>query len=252
LPIEELASLGEAAVEPLIQVLRKSDGAKLILWDVVHTLALIKGERAVEVLLETLTHPEYLARAAAREELARIGETRAIKPLLEVLAHDIELFEREGAARSLEALGWEPATGTERALRAIALGQWDAVVNIGAEAVPPVLPLLESTKRPLDEPLQALGRIGDTRALGPIMKWVMVNPDYAQCAVEVVSQILKKKPGGAAAGDLRQIARMRDPVQNEYRWCPSPDDIPWREVSGQHRVDCTELRRLALRELGAA
>jgi len=92
-------------------------------------------------LEEKLQHPDGHCRWDAALKLGERGDPSAIKALLPLLG-DTVFLARQGAARALNQLGWVPTTDQERAAHLVALGQWDAVVELGGVAAEPLVRIL--------------------------------------------------------------------------------------------------------------
>jgi len=121
--------------------------------------------RAIEPLARALMSESKEVRAAAALALARFGDQRAIRPLIRTLCHDG--LTRLAAAQALAGLGqpeWmQWVTGCSG----------DAV-RLGASGHPLAIePLLEGIQRDFcsddREIIQVLGKIGDARAVGPLL-----------------------------------------------------------------------------------
>ncbi len=132
-PAAELGRLGEAAVAPLVRVLRDPESSAWTRRKVAWTLGYTGSEQAVEPLIEALGDPAVEVRRAAASALGDIGEP-AIAPLARVLRE-------AGAELRLEAAiavgRIEPNAATE-AILVTAVGdedpnvRWVAGLALGA------------------------------------------------------------------------------------------------------------------------
>ena len=103
-----LVKIGKPAVESLIRALKISDcqvkwGVGLVAW----TLGKIGDSRAVEPLIQALQNPEGVVREEAAWALGELKDVRASKSLLHAL-RDNEIAVRREAAKALEKMGVKP------------------------------------------------------------------------------------------------------------------------------------------------
>ena len=70
----------------------------------------------------------------AAEALGKIGDIRALGPLLEAL-RDINSRARFSVANALDKLGWKPENEKEKIYYLIAKGDWDELVRIGRPTI---------------------------------------------------------------------------------------------------------------------
>ncbi len=136
--IEALATIGAPAVEPLIAVLSDYD------------------------------RDNYDGRAIAAKALGKIGDKRAVMPLLATLHHYDDATVREAAVEALERLEWEPGHDEAGANYWLTKQNWDECVKIGAPAVEPLIACFQMVGY-YKEVAESLVRIGDTRAVEPLI-----------------------------------------------------------------------------------
>jgi HEAT repeat protein len=113
----------------------------------------LKEDRDVPGLIKALGYMfKSEVREAAAEALGSLADPRAIKPLVEALKDDLESV-AQAAAQALVGFG-EPAV--DPLIRLIMLKKWDGTGwNYRSQA--------------LKYACQALGQIGDPRAISPLM-----------------------------------------------------------------------------------
>jgi HEAT repeat protein len=182
-----LGQVGDGrAVEPLIAVLKNGEGHSR--WMAAAALGQIRDARAVEPLIATLDD-KYANRAAA-EALGKIGGARAVEALIAALTHS-EWYVRKAAAEALDETGWRPDRGGVGAAYWVAKQHWDECVAIGGPAVELLIAVFADENVAVRKAAaQALGRIGDARALEPLLA-ALQDPDPAErgCAAEALGRI---------------------------------------------------------------
>jgi HEAT repeat protein len=163
-----LGDLADArAVDPLIEVIASSN------WHIRQAAAAALGRigdpRAIDPLVAALAERDWHVGQAAATALGRIGDPRAIDPLVAALAgSDAEV--RRAANEALASIGWAPSNAGERAASSIANDAWSTCVEIGAPAVEPLVTILGVGGAGVRQAAAAaLGRIGDPRAIDPLV-----------------------------------------------------------------------------------
>jgi hypothetical protein len=134
-----LGSLGPAAIDALIQELKKKDKEHHLV--VIKALSEIRDPKPVPILIEMLKDENSEVRWGVAIALGEIGDIRAIEPLVTAL-RDYDKYVRYGAAFSLQMLGWKPPDNEEKAFFFVGLQDWKAVELIGDSAVPALTNLL--------------------------------------------------------------------------------------------------------------
>ena len=175
-----LVKIGAPAVLPLIAAIRDAKSNKVM----VGVLGRL-GERvedatlrasALEPLIVVLTDADRGLRPAAALALGKITallestemRTRAMQPLIAaLLAGDPVL--RKAAANSLEKIGWQPGIDGSAVTYWIIKEKWDECIRIGAPAIQPLIGALKDAEFSRQGVAETLGKIGDTRAGGPLI-----------------------------------------------------------------------------------
>lgn len=155
-------------VRGLMKVLRHYRNPD-IRWKAAFALVSIGDSRVVESLIEGLHDEDPDTRLLAAYALGEIGDARAAKPLIEVFCQDEATGVIQNVRLALQKIFWLPEGGVEKACYFIAIQQWDKLPELGK---PAVLPLIQALKdRDYDtikRAAEALGEIGDRRAVAPL------------------------------------------------------------------------------------
>lgn len=165
-----LGQIGDArAVEPLIAALE--DGPSSLNKAAITALGQIGDARAVEPLSEWLNEGfgGEEEKQAAAEAMGEIGDASAREPLLWRFEHSDGRLS-EFALAALVKLGWKPDKSSAGAKYWVDKGKWTKCVEIGAAAVEPLCAVLKDGPDGVNLPAaEALGQIGDPRALEPLL-----------------------------------------------------------------------------------
>lgn len=194
---EEVATLGENAVDALLEALEDDEPG--VRRGAAWALGVIRNPRATNPLISRLADPDVSVRSGAAWALGVIGDSRATQALINSLADETAEVRRKaawalgeigdpGAVEALihslkdededvrrvsllvlEKLGWKPSEELE-VRQLIADRQWDRLAGMGDVAVES---LIEALGTGDDETrikaAWALGEIGDGRALEPLL-----------------------------------------------------------------------------------
>ncbi len=165
-----------------------------------------RNREAMGPLVATLQDEDWEVRATAAKALGVIGDTNVIGPLTALLI-DQNSSVRRDTAKALDALHWHPEDDTQRALRAIALGEWSEVTKIGPSVVKLLVELLNDQHDDVRQgAVAALGEIGE----GQVMELLISALD---------SQYNDVRSGAAEAlgkvGDKRVVARLLSAVEDK-------------------------------------
>ena len=125
--LDAIERIGGEAVEPLVSVLGMTDHG--ISWWAAAALERI-GPPAVEALISALSDKRWESRQQAAEVLGRLGDRRAIEPLVATLG-DWNGGVSARAAAALEKLGWVAPDDQRRVLYGKALTTWKELNALG-------------------------------------------------------------------------------------------------------------------------
>ncbi len=214
--VDALISFGKEAVEPLLNAWQSykyhvggpvSQRNMEIFRNYVHSaLTQIKDPGAVEPLSAALKSelPEIACLAA--EMLGKIDGDQAIKALEQALKENMEVREEvwQIAASSLNKIGWQ-APDVETGIWCwLACNDHQKIIDLGKQAVEPLIQVLESEKISHYYRLNAaslLGEIGDRRAVEPLIRVLQKEP-----AIPVIEAL-------GALGDSRAIGPLIESLQ---------------------------------------
>ena len=224
------------AIKPLIDCFSASNKvSKAAIW----ALAEI-GEPAVEPLIDSLYEFKKLRYTA--ETLGKIGDSRAIEPLIHVFKSN--LYSKELGtmiARALEKLAWFPPKNRLGAQYYLLLGEWDKVVDIGAPAINPIIFYLETLDN-LNGSLatEALGDINDPNAVNHLILHLFHESHFIRAnIIRALGNI----------GNLRAVEQLINMLDDEY----SRQDViygnKWDEDSEMINYSVRNAAVVALRKI---
>jgi HEAT repeat protein len=138
---DTLGTMGKPAADPLISIL---DFHKVhVRIGAIEALGDIRDPGSVSHLARKLkTDPDNEVRWVAALALGQIGDPGAVPALQESL-RDNDRYVRYGAVKSLEILGWTPATDAERASALIARQEWEGLRKLGSAAAGPLIEVIK-------------------------------------------------------------------------------------------------------------
>ncbi|MDF3052820.1 MAG: lyase domain protein repeat-containing protein [Geminicoccaceae bacterium] len=138
-----LARHGDVVVDPLIELLNTSRNHPARSW-AANVLGEVRAQRAFPALVRGLDDPNDEVRAKSAAALGRLGDRRAVPPLLDHLLTDPAAFVRVRIASALSQL--EGAEIVDRLVRALGDSAWwvrmrgvEALEQIGPAAEGPLL-----------------------------------------------------------------------------------------------------------------
>lgn len=98
---------GEQAVQTLMMVVKNHNEDLIVRGRAALMLGKLGDTRAVGPLIEALDAPGFQTRLYAAQSLGKLGDRRAIEPLLRLMDTSHDKF-REAARESLQRLGYDP------------------------------------------------------------------------------------------------------------------------------------------------
>jgi HEAT repeat protein len=205
------AAAGADAVQPLVDALRY----QAVNTDAARTLIQI-GQPGVDALVAILKSGNLDAaiREVAATALAEARDPRAAGPLMSML-DESDMAVRLSAIWMLERLGWEPADDAQRALAAMAHGDWARVRSIGVPAIDSLLQLADASMASMQ-------------------------------TVATLTHIVETAPGRISTPHLRRLAALEDLRLDVNKALGTEDGC---RVGNSGIVDCAKVRELAKLEL---
>ncbi len=241
--IRALGVIGdERAVEPLIKALGDEDANAVAAWwgsasgaaatvgrpppprvpvreSAAGALGKIGDARAVEPLIKALRDDNEDVCSSAAEALGQIGDARAVEPLINAL-RDNKRWVRQHAADALGQIG--DARAVEPLINALGDNErWvcqhaaEALGVIGdARAVEPLIGVLSSRSLwPRKYATKALGMIGDKRAVEPFIELLgYKNSDERETAARVLVKITEANIKGKEKENVLRFLESDDPA----------------------------------------
>ncbi|MDH5770696.1 MAG: HEAT repeat domain-containing protein, partial [Candidatus Bathyarchaeota archaeon] len=137
----------------------------------------MKAKRDVDGLVKAIKHRDVDIRLGAIFELGEIGDRRAVEPLCEVVSDKKPSYARGAACIALGKIG--DARAVKPLISFVKLGSSDpkyateALAKIGEPSVEPLIEALPICwKKAKQRIAEALGEIGDKRAVEPLIKFL--------------------------------------------------------------------------------
>jgi len=282
---EPTPPIPEADVKRWLTQLRSNDVT--LRSDAAHQLGKLGDERAVEALVEALSDSDEYVRKSAVTALRRIGGPAAMEGLRRALADRSEQVVLQAVnglrdMRDREAV--EPLVRVlTRRERSLQLAATDALIRIGADAVPPLMEafkdralrrrignqiwkiLVDMGTKSIDPLLQmltdenqyvrltaisVLGRIGDRRVAAPLVHLFLDDPRMQEAVVTTLARLEERRvlesPGSPAAD--REIFLPRDVVDG---FLGRPREDVTRVLTEALDNPSPKVRRFALKALYA-
>jgi HEAT repeat protein len=164
---QALGQLGDKrAVKPLIACLQ--DENVDVKKNAATALGQLGDKSAVEPLIKAFTNEDKETKLAAAEALGSLADPAAVAPLAASLTdQDAEI--RRTCAQALDKLHYQPPQVADNVTYLIALQAWDKVAKLGAPAFDPLSACLSDQSPDIRQgAVEALGDLGDKRAIGPL------------------------------------------------------------------------------------
>lgn len=231
--LQSLAQLGGIAIDGVIRALFVAGGN--VNEGAAEALVRIGDERAVEPLIQ------LLPRLQAIEALERIGDPKAAAPLVNVLLNGPDEQQRTAAAKALKGLGWAPSAAAERVSFAIGEKRWIDVAAEGEIAVAQVCKLCG-----LDDLIYVLPMIGgdeSARELAHLLDSSRIGFDQRRAVIFAL-----EKAGGQVATERLVRELYRGPHARPHEAAESLQRMGWEPSTSEHRA----LLAVAIGQLGDA
>ena len=150
-------------------------------------------------MIKALKDEDDYVRGSAAYAIGKIGDGRAVEPLIEALEDEYSDV-REQAAEALGEIDWQPKDDVERAYYLIAIEQWDKLVKLGEPAVEPLTGALK------DEDWHVCERV--TGALGKIKEAISKETNQELAALVEGQATFKTTP---KEQELKKVKNVLDP-----------------------------------------
>jgi HEAT repeat protein len=194
--VDAVVRIGTPAIALLIAILRERNVRHQWYEDTSAALGRI-GEPALAPLIAVLEDPSAGGREYAIPVVAELGGTRSAEVIAAFL-EDRNCRIRRAAADALTRLDWQPETTDTRVLFYLATENGAALAALGGEAVEP---LIRRLKGGCDDRIiaEALGSIGDARAVEPLHRALRDGPNDSQIDGTIIEALLKIGGAGVDA-----------------------------------------------------
>jgi HEAT repeat protein len=172
----EDSSLGESLI-PLL-----ADKDKKVRLAAAEAVGRLRCEAAIPGLEKLIKDPDAEVRLGAIKGLKAMRSPASAAGLVEALYDN--LAEVAGhAAVALRAMNWEPTSPKDAAAWRVGLGEFDAAVAYGAEAVEPLVRITKHAPFHLViRAVEALPRTGDTQVVKPLLDCLKHKDDLVRSA----------------------------------------------------------------------
>ena len=205
--MSELAEAGDRrAVAPLLELLKDGRWVPAVL----EALCQVPDRRAVGPVTALLPALPATQAGVALFLLEQIGDPSAVDAIVPLLQNP-ECASL--AARVLSRLNWKPATEAETLRLRIANQEWDACVAMGPAAVGPLAAALMGPGADRVAIVEALGHIGDSRAVAPVC--AIVKDDAGEDLIRAVAAALAALGDTGRAALVKMAANPRAEIRRE-------------------------------------
>lgn len=160
--------------------------------------------------IKRLTHSNPEIRESSREILAKIGEA-AVDPLVGYLQNG-NADVREKVAAVLSKIGYKPEDLDSKIVYLIAKRDWPGLVAVGKPAFERLVECLnDHDSRVRRSAVEALGKIGDERAVGALRQCMISDIDYVvKSAIEAIGKIGGAEAVAALIASLRCVNALHE------------------------------------------
>ena len=140
--------------------------------------------------IKALRDENWRVREKAAEALGKSGDARAIEPITAMLQDSVKDV-RQAAAKALDRLGWHPMRDENGASYWVTKNEWAACIEIGAPAVQSlIIALGDHNWRTRRGAAVALGKIGDARAVEPLISALKNEDELRNAAIDALEQMV--------------------------------------------------------------
>ena len=247
--VEKLAQSDSSdSVGPLLFAVKDVDSG--VRSAAARALGRFPDRRAVEPLIQMLRDVVPPVRAAAAESLGKLEDPQAVGWLVAML-RDNDPQVRNSASRSLEKLGWRPDTDSQRVLHILATGKRHQIVALGAEAIEPLLEMLESgAPNKQLEAVKTLGEINEPPVVQAMLKALKKgSPAVRIAALEALERFADPSTYPEVERLLRDSnANVRGAAVDAVARCGGPQAVP--QLVRVLKDSSWEVRQAAAKALG--
>lgn len=180
--VEALGRIGDPrASEPLIVALHDPDWT---VRSAAATALLHVGDaQSLDALIGALKSSDEFVRLSAVKALARIGGRRAAHAVASMLRDDDPAVHQE-TLKAIAALGWRPSSPAERAWLVVGQREWEEAIKLGGIAVPALGVALDRAAKKGGggwvvgvEAARALGEIGEKSGVPALVRHLSMGDD---------------------------------------------------------------------------
>ena len=225
--VEKLAQADSSdSVGPLLFAVKDEDPG--VRCAAARALGRFQDRRAMEPLIQMLRDVVPVVRAAAAETLGKLGDSQSADWLVALL-RDNDPQVRISASYSLEKLGWRPDTDSQRVLQILATGKRHQIVALGAEAVEPLLEMLETGPPHKQlEAVKTLGEINEPAVVDAMLKALKKgSPAVRIAALEALERFADPSTYAEVERLLRDSnANVRGAAVDAVARCGGPQAVP--------------------------
>jgi HEAT repeat protein len=238
---KEAASLGSAAVEPLLVALQDRD------WQVRKAAA-----EALKLLhwqpMDAMQRALLAVASCKWKEAASLGSA-AVEPLLVALQDDTPPVMQQLTEMLVAALQGEDWVMQESSVVRRAAAEALGKIR-DARAVEPLIAALKDANEDVQyTAAEALRSMVDARAVHALITMACAHPEGAHRAIALLHELLERAAGGIVAEDLRALTRLNNVVGIVTRTEGGPCGEGILTYTSKEPVDCFQVRQLARQEL---